>query len=214
MTTLRRFGLLDQIIGHLDQGLRTVFGAPAAARANPGEELPEAKLSDAQTRHVTGLMRVNHTGEVCAQALYEGQALTAHNTGVRDALNQAAKEETDHLAWCRQRIEELGGRTSRLDPLWYGGSFAIGAAAGLLGDRFSLGFLAETERQVVDHLEKHLDRLPHDDARSRAIVEQMRDDETEHATTALEHGGAELPGPVKTCMRCTARVMTRTAYFV
>lgn len=157
-------------------------------------------------------MRVNHCGEICAQALYQGQALTARDSAAREALHAAAREETEHLAWTERRIEELGGRKSLLNPLWYAGSFAMGAAAGLLGDKWNLGFLAETERQVVSHLEGHLEGLPGDDAKSRAIVEHMREDEARHAGTAVEHGGAELPAPVKSAMRLASRVMTRTAY--
>jgi ubiquinone biosynthesis monooxygenase Coq7 len=160
------------------------------------------------------LMRVNHTGEICAQALYQGQALTARNATARAALEQAAAEETDHLAWTAQRIEELGGRASLLNPLWYAGSFALGAAAGFLGDKWNLGFLAETERQVEGHLEGHLDRLPAQDEKSRAIVNEMKVDEARHARTALEHGAAELPEPAKLAMKLGSRVMTRTAYWI
>jgi ubiquinone biosynthesis monooxygenase Coq7 len=159
-------------------------------------------------------MRVNHTGEICAQALYQGQALTARNATARAALEQAAAEETDHLAWTAQRIEELGGRASLLNPLWYAGSFALGAAAGFLGDKWNLGFLAETERQVEGHLEGHLDRLPAQDEKSRAIVNEMKVDEARHARTAVDHGAAELPEPVKLAMKLGSRVMTRTAYWI
>jgi ubiquinone biosynthesis monooxygenase Coq7 len=159
-------------------------------------------------------MRVNHCGEICAQALYQGQALTARNPAARAALEQAAAEETDHLAWTAQRIGELGGRVSLLNPLWYAGSFALGAAAGLLGDKWSLGFLAETERQVEGHLEGHLDRLPPQDAKSRAIIDQMKADEARHARAAVEHGAAELPEPVKSAMKLGSRVMTRTAFWI
>jgi ubiquinone biosynthesis monooxygenase Coq7 len=160
------------------------------------------------------LMRVNHTGEICAQALYQGQALTARNATARAALEQAAVEETDHLAWTAQRIEELGGRASVLNPLWYAGSFALGAAAGFLGDKWNLGFLAETERQVEGHLEGHLDRLPAQDEKSRAIVNEMKVDEARHARTAVDHGAAELPEPVTLAMKLGSRVMTRTAYWI
>ena len=159
-------------------------------------------------------MRVNHTGEVCAQALYQGQALTARSRESQVALERAAGEETEHLAWTAQRIEELGGRTSVLNPLFYTGSFAIGAVAGLLGDRWNLGFLAETERLVVRHLEGHLNVLPAEDRKSRAIVDEMRHDEARHATTALEHGAAELPAPVRGLMRIASRVMTRATYWI
>jgi ubiquinone biosynthesis monooxygenase Coq7 len=159
-------------------------------------------------------MRVNHSGEICAQALYHGQALTARDAQAKDALEHAAQEETEHLAWTERRIEELGGRKSLLNPLWYASSFAIGAAAGLLGDRWNLGFLAETERQVVAHLEGHLRRVPAEDEKSRAILEQMKDDESRHATSALQHGAAALPGPARFVMRLASRVMTRAAFWV
>jgi ubiquinone biosynthesis monooxygenase Coq7 len=165
-------------------------------------------MTEEQRRRAAALMRVNHAGEVCAQALYQGQALTARNPSSRTALEQAAREETEHLAWTERRIEELGGRKSLLNPVWYAGSFAIGALAGLVGDRWSLGFLAETERQVVTHLEGHLRRLPEADRRSRAIVEAMREDESRHATSAIGHGAAELPAPAKAAMRVTSSVMT------
>lgn len=171
-------------------------------------------MSPEQRRMSIGLMRVNHAGEVSAQALYHGQSLTARQTEVRGSLEQAAAEENDHLAWCKERLDELGGRPSVLSPVWYAGSFAMGAVAGLLGDRWNLGFLAETERQVVEHLEGHLERLPESDQRSRAILEQMREDEAGHATSALQHGGAELPSPIRRLMGATARVMTGTAYWL
>jgi len=160
------------------------------------------------------LMRINHSGEVCAQALYQGQALTARNPAVRDNMERSSLEENDHLAWCENRIAELGGRTSYLNPLWYAGSFAIGALAGLAGDRWSLGFVAETERQVVNHLEGHLHRMSPQDARSRAILEQMKTDEARHATVALAHGGAPLPTPIQETMKLTSRLMTKAAYWV
>ncbi|MCC7483805.1 MAG: 2-polyprenyl-3-methyl-6-methoxy-1,4-benzoquinone monooxygenase [Burkholderiales bacterium] len=205
---------LDDLIVAFDRGLRTVFAPARAARPMPGEDLPQAGLSPAERTHAAALMRVNHAGEVCAQALYEGQALTARNPEARGALERAAGEETDHLAWTARRVAELGGRTSVLDPFFYAGSFALGAAAGLLGDRWNLGFLAETERQVVAHLEGHLSRLPAADAKSRAVLEQMRDDEARHATTALEHGGAELPAPVQCAMKAASKVMTGAAYWL
>jgi ubiquinone biosynthesis monooxygenase Coq7 len=203
---------LDDLIIGFDKGLRTLFAPARSRRPHPGAGLPEAELDAAARAHAAALMRVNHSGEICAQALYQGQALTARDSHARAALEAAAQEETEHLAWTERRIEELGGRKSLLNPLWYAGSFAIGAAAGLLGDRWNLGFLAETERQVVAHLESHLDGLPAADDRSREIVAQMREDETRHAGTAVAHGGAELPAPVKTAMRLASRVMTRTAY--
>ena len=209
----RHLSFLDRVIIDLDRGLRALQGAQRAeGRENPAGELPDAALSPAQRRHAAGLMRVDHAGEVAAQALYHGQALTARSGRLRETMEQAAREEGDHLRWCRERLDELGEGASRLDPLWYLGSFVIGAAAGLAGDRWSLGFVVETERQVVRHLDGHLDSLPTGDQRSRAILEQMREDEGVHATTALEAGAAELPQPVKRLMTLTARIMTETAY--
>lgn len=202
---------LETAILAFDQGLRTVFATPHAGRPYPAQAEPEAELGDAEKRAAAALMRVNHVGEVCAQALYAGQAMTAKNADVRAALEEAAREETDHLAWCEKRIAELGGRKSLLNPLWFGGAFALGAAAGALGDKWNLGFLAETERQVEAHLDGHLKQLPENDARSRAVVEQMKEDEIRHAQTAVDHGGAPLPLPVKLAMRAAAEVMRRTA---
>lgn len=205
---------LDRLLIAADNALRTVFAPAATLRPVPGDALPDMQLGDADKRHAAGLMRVNHAGEICAQALYEGQALTARDAGARKALEQAAWEETEHLAWTERRIAELGGHKSLLNPLWYAGSFAVGATAGLLGDKWNLGFLAETERQVVAHLEDHLGRLPEQDDKSRAILEQMRQDEAKHATTAVTHGGVELPEPVKLAMKLASRVMTRGAYWI
>jgi len=202
---------LDDLIVAFDRGLRTVFAPAQSVRATPGEELPEADMSEEQRRLSASLMRVNHTGEVCAQALYQGQALTARDPASRAALEQAAREETEHLAWTERRIEALGGRKSLLNPAFYAGSFAMGALAGLAGDRWNLGFLAETERQVVAHLDGHLKRLPEEDRKSRAIVESMREDEARHATSAIGHGAAELPEPAKAVMRLTSKVMTTTS---
>jgi ubiquinone biosynthesis monooxygenase Coq7 len=171
-------------------------------------------MPDGMARVSAALMRVNHAGEVAAQALYQGQGMTARDPAVRDAMQQAAREEIDHLVWCRQRVEQLGSRTSYLNPVWYLGSFSLGALAGALGDKWSLGFLAETEHQVVRHLDTHLERLPEIDMKSAAILRQMRQDELRHATTAVESGAAELPGPVKRMMRLCSRVMTGTAYLV
>jgi ubiquinone biosynthesis monooxygenase Coq7 len=210
--TTRRLTLLDRLIQELDRGLRTVAAANVAARPNPADGSRESVAEDAARRHAAALMRVNHAGEIAAQALYHGQALTARNPKTREALLQAARDETDHLAWCEQRVRELDDRTSLLAPVWYAGSFAIGAIAGLAGDRTSLGFVAETERQVIEHLESHLHTLPEGDERSRRIVEQMRDDESRHGRDASAAGGRELPRPVRELMRRTARVMTRTAY--
>ncbi|MEO8037172.1 MAG: 2-polyprenyl-3-methyl-6-methoxy-1,4-benzoquinone monooxygenase [Betaproteobacteria bacterium] len=205
---------LDRLIVGFDRGLRTLFVPPQARRAEPGADLPEADLAPAERDLAAALMRVNHTGEVCAQALYQGQMLTARDPAVRQVLEQAAEEETDHLAWTRSRIDALGGRRSHLDPLFYAGAFAMGALSGLAGDRWNLGFLSETERQVEGHLAGHLDRLPEADAKSRAVVERMREDESTHARTAMESGGAELPYPVRSAMKLTSRVMTGTTYYV
>lgn len=205
---------LDRLIIGFDKSLRTLFAPAQSLREVPGEALPDAALDEAQRREAAALMRVNHTGEICAQALYQGQALTAREPTVQQTLEQAAREETEHLAWTERRIAELGGSKSVLNPLFYAGSFALGAVSGLLGDKWNLGFLAETERQVVRHLEGHLERLPHDDQKSRAIVEQMRHDEARHATSAINHGGAELPGPVKAAMKASSKVMTETAYWL
>ena len=205
---------IDRLIVTFDNGLRTLFGPAVTTRPVPGAELPESEMAEAQRQHAAALMRVNHTGEVCAQALYQGQALTARSSRAQAALERAAQEETEHLAWTQRRIDDLGGRKSLLNPLWYAGSFAIGAAAGLLGDRWNLGFLAETERQVVEHLDSHLQRLPAEDRRSRAIVEEMRLDESRHATTAPVHGAAELPLPARMLMRAASKVMTRASYWL
>jgi ubiquinone biosynthesis monooxygenase Coq7 len=202
---------LDNFIIGFDNSLRTVFAPARAARANPAADLPEAGLNEAEKREAEALMRVNHVGEVCAQALYQGQALTAKNPAARVALEEAAREETDHLAWCETRLNELGGRKSLLNPFWYAGSFALGATAGILGDKWNLGFLAETERQVEAHLDEHLRQLPEQDAKSRAIVEQMKQDEIRHAETAVHHGAAELPVPVKVAMRVASLAMKRIA---
>ncbi len=209
----RTLSSIDRLILNLDQGIRTVFGQPkATGRPNPADGVPDAELGEWERRHAAGLMRVNHTGEVCAQALYQGQALTARLPHVRESMEQASAEENDHLAWCERRLQELDSRPSFLNAFWYAGSFAMGAAAGIAGDRWSLGFVAETEHQVVDHLTDHLERLPEPDARSRAILEQMRVDEGNHATVALEAGGARLPAPIRKLMTYTSKIMTTTAY--
>ncbi len=205
---------LDKLIIGFDKGLRTLYAPAQTARAVPGDALMDAVLDETGRRTSAALMRVNHTGEVCAQALYHGQALTAREPSARDALERAAREETEHLAWTERRIAELGGAKSVLNPLFYAGSFALGAMSGLLGDKWNLGFLAETERQVVKHLDGHLERLPSDDKKSRAIVAQMRDDEARHATSAINHGGAELLEPVKVAMKASSKVMTGTAYWL
>lgn len=205
---------LDKLIIEFDKGLRTLFAHAPTARPLPGGDLPDAELSAEEKRHAAALMRINHCGEICAQALYQGQALTARNEEVKAALEQAAWEETEHLNWTETRIDELGGRTSFLNPIWYTGSLALGALAGALGDKWNLGFLAETERQVERHLDSHLGRLPQPDEKSRAILAQMKSDEIQHAATALEHGAAELPLPVRTAMKLSSKIMTKTAYWV
>lgn len=208
----RHTGLLERVIAPLDQTLRTLLADHTAARPNPAGDTQETVELPEQRRHVAALMRINHAGEVSAQALYQGQAAVSRSPATRAALLHAAAEETDHLAWCADRIRELGGRTSLLNPLWYAGSFTIGALAGLAGDRVSLGFVAETEKQVGHHLQGHLGKLPVDDTRTRAIIEQMAQDEARHGRNALEAGGVELPPPIRTLMKLTSRVMTFTAY--
>ncbi len=211
----RTYSALDNLITQIDQGLRTVFGGPqTTGRANPADAAAPSDLATADKTLAGRLMRVNHAGEVAAQGLYQGQALTARLPNVREKMEHAAQEENDHLAWCAQRCKELGTHTSVLDPLWYVGAMTLGAAAGAIGDKWSLGFLAETEHQVVEHLSRHLERLPHGDTKSRAILEQMRSDESRHATTALQAGGAELPYPIKQAMRAASKLMTRSAYWV
>lgn len=204
----------DRFILAFDRALRTVFGPSHSSRPIPGGHLPESDLDAAQRAKAAALMRINHVGEVCAQALYQGQAMTARNASAREALERAAEEEVDHLAWTERRIAELGGRRSLLNPLWYAGSYALGAAAGIAGDRWNLGFLAETEKQVVAHLDGHLKQISHQDARSRAILVAMKRDEARHATTALHMGGSELPLGVRLAMKAAAKVMTTTAYWV
>lgn len=207
----RTFSLLDRFIVPADQALRSVFGTRQSSRPYPAADIAETLDDPVHRRTAAALMRVNHSGEVAAQALYQGQAFVADNTSTRSTLEQAGREEADHLAWCARRIEELGGRTSVLNPLWYAGSFAIGALAGLAGDRTSLGFVAETERQVVEHLDRHLQLLPQQDARTRAIIGQMSADEEHHGRSALAAGGAVLPAPARALMKLTAKVMTHTA---
>lgn len=201
---------IDQLLIAADEALRTLAGAVSASRPAPGR----GEQGGSDPRRSAALMRVNHTGEVCAQALYSGQALVARDERVRAALQAAAAEERDHLSWCRDRLRDLDSRPSVLDPLWYAGSFAFGFASGLAGDRWSLGFLSETEAQVEEHLAGHLEMLPADDRRSRAIVSQMREDEARHGSTGRALGAAELPFAVRRAMRLASRVMTRTAYWV
>ena len=206
---------IDNIIGALDNGMRVLFADPQPKRRSPTvtdralNQQPDQIVDDSESRQRSvALMRVNHVGEVCAQALYQGQAITSRSENVKRKMRVAAEEEIDHLQWCAERIAELDGKTSIFNPLWYMGSFALGVSAGVAGDKWSLGFLAETERQVVDHLRSHLQRLPSNDHRSRAIVEQMVIDETQHAEMAEDSGAAELPQWVKSAMRATAKVMT------
>ncbi len=211
----RRLSLVDRFIENTDQVLRTLAGeANKPSRPSPGTATSDTELNEEQRRRAAGLMRVNHTGEVCAQALYQGQALTARLPDVRDEMEQAAAEEIDHLVWCEERLKQLGSHTSVLNPVWYGLSFTLGAAAGLAGDRWSLGFVAATEERVCSHLEDHLEKLPADDTRSRRIVEQMLEDERRHGEAALEAGGEEFPGQVKRLMGRVATVMTEASYRV
>ncbi len=213
--TPRHYTPVDALLIHADQALRTIFGSPVTTgRPNPAASASAAELPPLEQQEAGRLMRVNHTGEVCAQALYQGQALTARRQVVRDRMEQASLEENDHLAWCAQRLKELDSHPSVLNPLFYAGAFAIGAAAGKVGDRWSLGFVAETEHQVVEHLDAHLQRLPTQDAPSRAILQQMKEDEARHATHALEAGGARLPLPVRLLMRGFAKAMTGTTYWI
>ncbi len=205
---------LDRLIVEFDKGLRTLFSQAHSARAYPDANVPEATMDEAEKKNAAALMRVNHSGEICAQALYQGQALTARDPAVQQTLQRAAQEETEHLAWTAKRVHELGGHLSLLNPFWYTGSLAIGAMAGLLGDKWNLGFLAETERQVGHHLQSHLDRLPQQDEKSRAIVAQMHADEVGHADMAVSLGAAELPQPVQLAMKLNGKVMTGTSYWV
>ena len=204
--------LIDRAVVEFDRALRSIAGLHRAQRPSPAAQVAEGELDDKDREHSAALMRVDHVGEVCAQALYQGQALTARDPGTRSSLERAAREEADHFAWSAERIRELGGRPSLLNPLWYAGSLALGIGAGLLGDRWSLAFLAETERQVEQHLRGHLERLAQADARTRAVVETMRSDEARHRQTAISLGAAELPEPAKLAMRAMARVMTAIAY--
>ena len=213
MANQRHYTPVDRLLLQADAALRTLLpfsGQPG--RPSPAVVQPEAQLDEQQTQHIAGLMRINHTGEVCAQALYQGQALTAKLPQVRAAMEHAADEEIDHLAWCEQRIRQLGSQTSVLNPLFYGLSFGVGAVAGLVSDRVSLGFVAATEEQVVKHLDEHLQQIPENDEKSRAILQQMRKDEEQHATSALEAGGLRFPAPVKFGMTLLSKVMTKSVY--
>jgi 3-demethoxyubiquinol 3-hydroxylase len=211
----RDYSPVDRALMNLDQAVRTLFGKPQTTeRQSPAEGRSEADLSDHERKHLGRLMRVNHTGEVSAQALYQGQALTARLPEVRRNMERSAREENDHLDWCETRINELGGRKSLLNPLWYAGSLAIGALAGLAGDKWSLGFVVETERQVEHHLDGHMAQVPARDERTRAILDRMKADEVRHAQLAKAAGGAKLPAPIKLAMRLTAKVMTGSVYWI
>lgn len=204
---------IDKLLIQADRALRTLTpGAPCCERPSPANSVSEAELNSSEAKHAAGLMRVNHSGEVCAQALYQGQALTAKLPEVRAEMEHAAEEEIDHLAWCDKRVKELGSHTSLLNPLWYGMSFGLGAAAGLIGDKVSLGFVAAIEDQVCEHLEEHLDSLPAQDEKSRAVVEQMLIDEAQHSHMALEAGGIRFPGPIKAGMTLVSKAMTKSSY--
>lgn len=206
--------LIDKLITTFDTGLRTVFAQANAGRQRPDAHMHESPLTEAEKNQAAALMRVNHVGEVCAQALYSGQALTSRNPQIVQSLQQAVNEETDHLAWCESRINELGGRKSWLNPMWYVGSFTLGAAAGVLNDQWNLGFLAETERQVSSHLQSHLNKLSETDIKTRTIVSQMQQDEIAHAQEAKALGASDLPEPVRAGMKFASKIMTSTAYYV
>jgi ubiquinone biosynthesis monooxygenase Coq7 len=209
----RQFTPIDRAINFMDQALRLSSGlTPDHTRANPAGSVADAELDEETRKHIAGLMRINHTGEICAQALYAGQAATARNKEVKEEMNSAALDEIDHLAWCGQRLEELDSNTSLLNPLWYAGSFAIGAIAGIAGDGWSLGFLKETEIQVEAHLEDHLKQLPEQDQRSAAILDQMKTDEAKHAEMAADAGAYDLPQPIKDAMSFTSKIMKAVAY--
>ncbi len=211
----RNYSKIDRLIASLDEALRvSTTQAPEPQRENPAGDIAPADLDESERRHVAGLMRINHTGEICAQALYAGQAATARNDATRDAMQQAADEEIDHLSWCQDRLNELDSRPSILNPFWYVGSFAIGAVAGIAGDDWSLGFVRETENQVEAHLDDHLEKLPENDARSQAILDQMKTDEAKHADMALEAGARELPPPIRRAMAVTAGIMKVLVYRV
>ncbi len=211
----RQITPVDRLIAGLDSFLKTVSTAPThATRESPARNVDDTQLSASEKSHAAGLMRVNHAGEIAAQGLYQGHAAVARDPEIEGQMQRAADEELDHLAWCEERLTELGAAPSRLSPVWYGGAFVMGAASGILGDRWGLGFIEETERQVVQHLTGHLDRLPPDDAKSRAIVHQMRDEEALHGANARDAGAAELPSGVRRLMRLTAKIMTRAAYWL
>lgn len=211
----RQLSPLDRFLSGIDSAIRAAASSPTrASRPNPAADVPKMSLSADEKSHSAGLMRVNHAGEIAAQGLYQGHAAVARDPEIAVQMNKAADEELDHLGWCEERLGELGSGPSNLRPVWYAGAWMLGAASGVLGDKWSLGFIAETERQVAEHLSGHLDRLPENDAKSRAIVKQMRDEEEQHGANAKEAGAAELPGPVRRLMRLTAKVMTSTAYWI
>ncbi|PCJ23796.1 MAG: demethoxyubiquinone hydroxylase family protein [SAR86 cluster bacterium] len=213
MTEKSHISFLDQCLIQFDQALRTcVPGTSQARRLSPAGDIEDTELSESERIHAAGLMRINHTGEVCAQALYQGQATTAKLNDVRQSMEQAAAEEIDHLAWCEERLQQLDSQPSLLNPIWYALSFGMGAAAGIAGDKWSLGFVAETEEQVCDHLKEHLDKLPEQDTKSKAILEQMIIDEKQHGDTAREAGGANLPAPLKQAMTTMSDIMKKTTY--
>lgn len=209
---VRTLTALDRLLAGIERALETVAGAPEAHRHSPAHGVADADMDDKERRHAAGLMRVNHTGEVCAQALYDGQAALARKEENREHLQEAASEETDHLAWCAERLQELESRPSVFNPLWYAGSYAIGALAALAGDKVSLGFVVETEKQVEAHLAEHMDRLPAQDERSRAVLKLMQEDEIRHAQHARERGGIALPFPIPQMMHATSMVMKTVAY--
>jgi len=211
----RQLNTIDRLVNELDKGIRTAFGpAPKAVRENPASTIADTELSRSERDLASRFMRINHAGEICAQGLYQGQAMTARLPRVRKKMEQAAEEENDHIAWTADRIRELDGHTSYLNPLWYAGSFSLGALAGLVGDRWSLGFVAETEKQVVRHLEGHLEQLSPGDKKSRAILEQMKVDEGKHATTAISAGAATFPMSIQKLMQLMSKIFTNTAYWI
>lgn len=211
-TSLRHTTLLDRMLSDTQRAIETVFGEPAAERPNPAAQTPEAELSESERRHAAGLMRINHVGEVCAQALYLGQASVARDTQTREHLLEAAQEEIDHLSWCNDRLKELNSRPSVFNPLWFAGSYTIGVLAGLRGDGWNLGFVVETERQVEQHLNEHLAELPQDDARSRSIIDVMKSDEARHANNAEAAGARVLPQPIPSMMSAASKLMKTVAY--
>ena len=214
--TMRQLSFLDKLLCEMDTALRTLIMPEkrCSNRINPAQGIQELPLNTKDTKHIAGLMRVNHAGEVSAQALYQGQALTAQLTLVKAQMTEAAAEEVDHLAWCEERLRELNSKPSVLNPLWYTGSLIIGALAGLIGDRFSLGFVAETERQVTKHLEEHLEHLPPHDMKTKAVLSKMQEDEAHHADVAIAAGAAELPFMVKQLMRGMSKIMTKSSYYI